>query len=241
MLKIKNITAVSESQSLLKDINLEVKAGEIHAIMGPKHSGKTALAHVIAGHPSIQITDGNVTYKKKKLLPLEAGERSKRGIFTSMQYPPEFEGITNWELLEEIFSARGEPIADLKVKYTTYCEILNLGQAHAERHPNSGQLLMGEAKRNELLHMLMLSPDLVVLDEIDQGLGDEETVLVAAMVKDFLDNDTDRAAIVITHNQQLLDILEPTHVHVMVEGEIRISGGSELYTRIVEDGYSEFS
>jgi len=240
MLKIKNITAVSESQSLLKDINLEIKAGEIHAVMGPKHSGKSALAHVVAGHPTIQITDGNITYKKKKLLTLEPGERSQQGIFVSFQYPSEFEGITNWELLEEIFSNRKEPIAELKLKYTTACELLGLGEAHANRHPNSGQLLMSEAKRNEILHMLMLNPDLILLDEIDQGISDNELVIVASMIKDFLIN-TDKAALVITHNQILLDILQPTHVHVMVGGEIKISGDTKLYTRIVEDGYSEFS
>jgi Fe-S cluster assembly ATP-binding protein len=241
MLKIKNVSAQSDSNdALLTDINLHIKPGELHAIMGPKHSGKTALAHVITGHPGIAITDGSITFKKKKIINLEPDERSKLGIFVSMQYPPEYDGITNWEIMDEIFQVRQEVIQDLKLKYNTCCELLGLGEAHGERSPNGSEMLLGEAKRNELVHMMLLDPDLVLIDEIDDGLSESELMLVAAVLIDFLAT-SGKAGLIITHSKQLLDILKPTHVHVMVEGAIKVSGDTELYTRIVEDGYPEFS
>ena len=240
MLKIKNITAVTESQHLIKDINLEINADEIHAILGPKHSGKSALAHVIAGHPSIQVTEGGILWGRKKLLGMEANERVKLGIFTSFQFPPEFEGVTNFELMTEFLTTKESEISDLALKYSSCCEILNLGTEHGDRIPSGHSMVMSQAKRNELIYMLLTNPKLVVLDEIDDGLSDQDIVLVASLLKDYL-QDTGKGCIVITHNQVLLSILNPTHVHVMVGGEIKLSGGTELYTRIIEDGYSEFS
>ena len=241
MLKIKNLSAQSESNdALLREITLEIKAGELHAIMGPKNSGKTALAHAITGHPEIAIIEGTMTFNKKNLLKLDPDSRSKIGIFVSMQYPPEYDGITNWKLLEEVVQDRGEPIQDLKIKYITCCELLGLGDAHGDRQPNGSEMLIGEAKRNELVHMMLLNPDLILIDEIDDGLSEPELFLVAATLIEFLGTG-DKAGLIITHSKKLLDLLQPTHVHVMVEGAIKVSGDTELYTRIVEDGYSEFS
>ena len=241
MLKIKNVSAQSESNdALLKDITLHIKPGELHAIMGPKHSGKTALAHVITGHPGIAVTDGSITFNKKKIINLEADERSRLGIFVSMQYPPEYTGVTNWEVMDEILQARKEVISDLKLKYSTCCELLGLGEDHGERQPNGSEMLLGEAKRNELIHMMLLNPDLILIDEIDDGLSESELMLVAAALIEFLGT-AGKAGLIITHSKQLLDILNPTHVHVMVEGAIKVSGDTELYKRIVEDGYPEFS
>jgi len=238
MLKIKKISAVSEHQPLLTDINLEIKPGEIHALMGPKHSGKSALAHVITGHPSIQVVDGDISWKRKNLKSLEADEVFKSGIFISFQVPPEFDSITNWELTKEVFS--NEDISDLALKYTAYCELLDLGNMHGDKCPNIGGATISQAKRNELLYMLLQNPELVILDEIDEGLTEKEVVLVGLILKDFLTSKK-KSCLVITHNQTLLTILDPTHVHVMVAGEIKVSGDAELYTRIIEDGYSEFS
>ena len=240
MLKIKTISAVSESQTLLKDINLEIKAGEVHAVMGPKHSGKSALAHVIAGHPSIQVTDGSILWKRKKLLTLEPEARAGLGIFVSFQFPPEFETLTNWQLAKELFGGKKSKIDDLILKYNTACEELDLGFGHGDQTPVMHHPGKGHDKKNELIHMLLMDPQLVILDEIDEGLSEEDTILVGAILKDFLQN-SDKGCLVITHNQTLLKFLNPTHVHVMVSGEIKMSGDTELYTRIIEDGYSEFS
>ena len=240
MLKIKNITAVTESQHLLKDINLEIKAGEIHAVMGPKHSGKSALAHIVSGHPSIQITDGDVLFGRKKISSLEPNERANLGIFISFQFPPEFEFISNFELEKEFLGTKDPDISDLALKYSTCCEILDLGHSHGDTIPSASSMVMSQAKRNELIHMILTNPKLIILDEIDEGLSENETILVASLLKDFLE-EKGKGCLVITHNQTLLSILNPTHVHVMVGGEIKLSGGTELYTRIIEDGYSEFS
>lgn len=238
MLKIKNLSATSDAQPLLKNISLEVKAGEIHAIMGPKHSGKSALVHTITGHPSISITDGTVHFKKKKLNDLEADQRVNLGIFISFQYPPEFESVTNWELTKEVFSKEKED--DLALKYSSCLEILDLGDTHGDVTPSAINMVMSQAKRNELIYMLLKNPDLVILDEIDDGLKDSENLLIGSILKDFL-VEKGKGCIVVTHSQALLDLLQPTHVHVMVEGEVKISGTTELYKRIIEDGYSEFS
>lgn len=238
MLKIKNITAVSESQSLLNDISLEIKPGEIHAIMGPKHSGKTALAHIIAGHPSIQLLDGDIIWKRKNLKSLDINEIAALGVFVSFQIPPEFDSITNWELAKEIFSKTD--ISDLQLKYTKCCELLDLGAEHGDKCPNVAGVTLSQSKRNELVLMLLKNPALVIIDEIEEGLTEKEIVLVGIILKDFL-NRSNKSSLVITHNQTLLKLLNPTHVHVMVAGEIKLSGNTELYTRIIEDGYSEFS
>jgi Fe-S cluster assembly ATP-binding protein len=239
MLKIKKITAVSESQPLLNNVSLEVKPGEIHAVMGPKHSGKSALAHVIAGHPSIQITEGSISWKRKKLESVEPDERFKSGIFVGFQYPPEFESLTNWELVKELFgSSMDESV--LRIKYESCCELLGLGLDHSDRTSSSAFLTMSHAKRNELIHMILAEPKLILLDEIDEGLSESDVLMVGSLLKNFLESG-EIGSIVITHNKALLEILNPTHVHVMVGGEIKLSGTTELYTRIIEDGYSEFS
>jgi Fe-S cluster assembly ATP-binding protein len=238
MLKIKNLSATSDSQPLIKNISLEVKTGEIHAIMGPKNSGKSALVHAITGHPSVSITEGTVHFKRKKLNDLEADQRANLGIFISFQYPPEFESVTNWDLTKEFFSK--EKPEDLALKYSSCLEILDLNEMHGDMLPSSVNMIMSQAKRNELIYMLLKNPDLIILDEIEESLKGSESLLVGNILKDFL-IERGKGCIVITHSQELLDILKPTHVHVMVEGEVKISGTTELYKRIIEDGYSEFS
>ena len=161
-------------------------------------------------------------------------------MFTSFQFPPEFEGITNFELIKEFLNPKESDISDLALKYSSCCEILDLGLEHGDRTPSGHSMGMSQAKRNELIYMLLTNPKLVILDEIDEGLTESEVILVASLLKDYL-QDTGKGCLVITHNQTLLTILNPTHVHVMVGGEIKLSGGTELYTRIIEDGYSEFS
>jgi len=239
MLKIKKITAVSDSQPLINNISLEIKPNEIHAVMGPKNSGKSALAHVITGHPSIQVTDGSITFNRKKIDSLETDERSKLGMFISFQYPPEFESLTNFEITKEIFK-HNESESNLSIKYASCCDLLELPLDHGDRSLSGNFMTMSHAKRNELIQMILSEPKLIILDEIDQGLTDQEVLLVASLLKHFL-TESERGCLVVTNNQSLLKILNPTHVHVMVGGEIKMSGDTELYTRIIEDGYSEFS
>jgi Fe-S cluster assembly ATP-binding protein len=240
MLKIKKLSAASETQPLLKNINLEIKSGEIHAVMGPKHSGKSALAHVITGHPSIQITEGDIFWNRKNLANMEIDDRISQGIFISFQFPPEYDIFTNWELTKAMFISRNADFDDLAIKYNTCSELLDLGTDHGDRFSNSSGMTMSQAKRNELIYMFLSNPKLIVLDEIDEGMSEEHLNLIAILLKDYL-REKNKGCLVITHNQTLLKILEPTHVHVMVSGEIKMSGNEELYTRIVEDGYSEFS
>ena len=240
MLKLKNITATSDNDPLLTKVSLEVKTKEIHAILGPKSSGKSAIAHVIAGHPGIDLTEGDIVFNRKKIQKLETNERVNAGIFVSFQFPPEFESITNWELTKEFFGVSEEASGDLKLKYDSCCELLDLGAEHGDKLPCGASMIMSQAKRNELIWMILTNPKLVILDEIDEGLTDQEVVLVGTIIKQYL-QEQERGCIVITHNQALLDIINPTHVHVRVGGEIKLSGEADLYKRIIEDGYSEFS
>ena len=240
MLKIKNLTAASEAKELIKDINLTVKVGEIHAIMGPKFSGKTALAHSISGHPSIIIEDGEIVFKRKKIHTADIEDRFNAGIFTVFQYPPEYDGLTNWEIANAVITNKDPKIKDLPVKYSTWVEVLGLDKTHGEKTVSGVTMTMSEAKRNEFLLMLLSNPDLIILDEIDQGLEENEIVLLGALLRDLV-NEHKKACIVITHSHLLLQILQPSHVHIMVDGTIKVSGGEELHKRIIEDGYPEFS
>lgn len=240
MLKIKNITAKADSQAVFDNISLALKQGEIHAIMGPEHSSKSAFAHLITGHPSVCVIEGDVYWGRKKIQNLSPAERNELGIFISFQFPPEFESITNYELIREFFKQYDVDPADLELKYKTCCALLDLGSEHGDLTPSIASMTMNQAKRNELIFMLMSNPKLIILDEIDKGLSNEQIVIVGTILRDYI-KEGNRSCIVITHNKELLNILQPTHVHVMVDGEFKMSGDAELYTRIIEDGYSEFS
>lgn len=242
MLKIKNLTAVFDDLQLLDDINLEINEGELHTIIGPEKSGKSSLAHTIMGNPNISIKDGSLTYKKKSILEKTINDRSSAGIFVSFQYPPSVDGISNFELVKFILKDRKDTRTpnELEKEYKDLCKKLGLSSNHGHKTVNHGIMSDTECKKNELLHMLLLNPKLIVLDEIDTGIESDELELFANCIKEFLSDNT-KSAIVITHSRELLDALCPTHVHVIVDGEIRESGSTELYKRILEDGYSQFS
>ena len=238
MLKIKNVTVSSDGHQILKDISLNVKPNEIHAIIGPKHSGKSALAHSITGHPGINITEGTIHLNDKDLLELEPNERIKEGIFVSFQVPLEF-NMTSWELTKLMFPNEDE--AELKTKLDEYSAILGLPFDHDKIELNGNSMSVSQAKRTDFMYMLMTSPKLVILDEIDDELEENEIFVLGAVLKEFLNSSEERSCIVVSSSKTLLDMLKPTHVHVLVNGEIKMSGDEELYKRIVEDGYSEFS
>jgi len=238
MLTLDNVSVQAISSGpLLVDIDLTILPGEIHAVMGPKNSGKSALAHTIMGHSDLEISSGVVTYNEDVINDIPADERSKNGIYLSFQHPPEFGDIRNWELLKECYNLKKSEIDDMRLKFDACSELLGLGNNHGETFTD--MMTPAEAKINELIFMLMSNPRLVILDEIDEELTDEECNLVGVILKEFL-KDKSRACLVITRNRKFLDIIQPTNVHIMAEGEIQLSGQTELYKRIVEDGYSEF-
>lgn len=242
MLKIKNLTAVLETLELLDNISLEVNEGELHTIIGPEKSGKSSLVHVILGNPTMSIKSGTLKYKKKSIIEKSIEDRSNAGIFVSFQYPPNIDGITNFDLVKSILKSKKDKRTpnELESQYKELCKKLSLSSDHGYKVVNHAIMSDTECRKNEMLHMLILDPEFIVLDEIDTGIEKDELELFASCIKEFLSDKT-KAAIIVTHSRELLDALNPTHVHVMVDGEIREHGSTELYKRILEDGYSQFS
>jgi Fe-S cluster assembly ATP-binding protein len=243
MLEIKNLHAkIAEGREILKGIDLAVKAGEVHAIMGPNGSGKSTLAGVLSGKPGYEVTEGNVTYQSKDLLALAADERAREGVFLAFQYPVEIPGVNNMYFLRAALNAvrrhRGEPELDagqfLKAVRAKLKE-LEIGDDLLQRGVNVG-FSGGEKKRNEIFQMAMLEPKLALLDETDSGLDIDALRLVAAGINKL--RAPDRAMILITHYQRLLDYIEPDKVHVLSAGKIVMSGDKSLATELEKRGYA---
>jgi Fe-S cluster assembly ATP-binding protein len=242
MLKIKQLTVASEDQEILKDINLDVNPGEIHAILGQPRSGKSALAMVVSGLPYVKIASGSIQYKNKKLTSMSMEDRSRNGISTIFQQPVEIPNSTNWELLEYILKCRKDErnLSDLKEYYQTLIEDLQLTPHHGDLIADGDSMTWGEAMRNELLMTFMLDPALTIIDDIDEKLDPEETAIVALNIKNW-SHSKRRATIVLSKDKNVLELIEPTHVHVLVNGKIVLSGGADLLQRIDKDGYPELS
>ncbi len=241
MLEIKNLHAGIEDKKILKGFNLTVKAGEIHAIMGPNGSGKSTLSRVLAGHPAYQVTAGEVSYQGKDLLEMSAETRAQEGVFMAFQYPTEIPGVSNAYFLRAAVNAvrarRGEPEMDavefldvLKRKM----KLVEMDPAFASRPVNAG-FSGGEKKRNEILQMAVLEPKLAILDETDSGLDIDALRVVAHGVNQL--RSPERAMIVVTHYQRLLDYIVPDYVHVLLDGKIVKSGGKELALELEAKGY----
>ena len=241
MLTIKNISAVIDATDLLTNISLEVKPGEIHAIMGPKRSGKSSLAHLISGHPSIIQTEGTITYNKKNLSKLDADDRAALGIYSTFQTPPEISGLTNFDLVKLALKYKKDKRTDQEIikAYSSICEFLKLASDHGETFMEYDLMSTSEFRKNELLIMLMLSPTLAIVDEIDTDLDEDDLAVVGSALRSYVGENN--SMILITNNQNLLDLVTPTHVYVLVNGEIKEQGDATLYKRIIEDGYSQFS
>lgn len=241
MLNIKNLTVNIEDHVLLEDINLEIKSGEIHAVMGPKNAGKSHLALAILGNKNIEYSKGSVNYKKKKLSSNQLTERAKMGIYVSFQHLPTITGITNFELLKASLKSCNYAISNnFEKSYKDLCNALGLSSEHGNKIVNDEMMSVAECKKNEIIQIIFLNPNLIVLDEIEEYLSQDELILIANFLKTFLSKKS-KSALIITHSHTLLDILKPSHVHVMVNGAIREQGTNELYKRIVKDGYSQFS
>ncbi len=241
MLTIKNLHARVEGKEILKGINLEVKAGEVHAIMGPNGSGKSTLAQVLAGRNSYEITQGSVTYKGKNLLSLPPEERAREGIFLAFQYPVEIPGVSNTNFLKAAVNAvrkhRGQPELDAMDFLTLLKEkakLVALDKDLLNRALNEG-FSGGEKKRNEILQMAVLDPALAILDETDSGLDIDALRVVASGVNAL--RNPQRSMIVVTHYQRLLDYIVPDVVHVLYQGKIVKSGEKSLALELEERGY----
>ena len=241
MLKIENLTANVADKQILNGISLEVNAGEVHAIMGPNGSGKSTLAQVIAGHPGYVVTGGTVTYEGQDLLAMDAEVRAQQGIFLAFQYPVEIPGVSNAYFLRaaynEIRKARGEEEVDPMEFLDIMAEklkIVEMDDVMLQRSVNAG-FSGGEKKRNEILQMAVLEPKLAVLDETDSGLDIDALRTVAEGVNKL--KRPDRATIVVTHYQRLLNYIVPDFVHVLAQGRIVRSGGKELALELEARGY----
>jgi Fe-S cluster assembly ATP-binding protein len=241
MLTIKNVSAVIDAKELINNISLTIKSGEKHAIMGPEGSGKSSLAHLISGHPSIIQTEGTVKFKNKDITKLDADDRANLGIYTTFQYPPEISGLQNLDIIKAVLKIKKDSRNENEIEadYKLLVLMLNLRPNHGSLLMDQDMMSLSEFKKNELLQMLMFNPDCIVVDEIDLDLEEEDLATVGEILKNYIDSK--KSMIIITHNQQLLDLVDPTHVHILVDGKIKEQGGKELYKRIIEDGYSQFS
>ncbi|HVC36793.1 MAG TPA: Fe-S cluster assembly ATPase SufC [Gammaproteobacteria bacterium] len=241
MLVIKNLHAKVEGRDILKGLDLEVKAGEMHAIMGPNGSGKSTLAHILAGREGYEVTAGSVSYLGKDLLSMAPEERARAGVFLAFQYPVEIPGVNNVYLLKAAYNAirkhRGEEeldamdfLATVKAKM----QFMEIDPSFLNRAVNEG-FSGGEKKRNEILQMLVLEPKLALLDETDSGLDIDALKVVAKGINRL--RSPERAMVMVTHYQRLLDYIEPDFVHVLVGGRILKSGDKNLALELERRGY----
>tara|TARA_B100000780_G_scaffold112687_1_gene78924 strand:- start:2655 stop:3392 length:738 start_codon:yes stop_codon:yes gene_type:complete len=241
MLTIDNLHVSIEGKAILNGINLDVRAGEIHAIMGPNGSGKSTLSSAIAGNENYQVDKGDILFKGENILELAPEERAHRGIFLSFQYPIEIPGITVTNFIKTSINsnlkARGEnemPAKKMLKKIREKAALLEIDSKFLSRSLNEG-FSGGEKKRNEIFQMAMLEPSLSILDETDSGLDIDALKIVANGVNKL--KSKDNAVIIITHYQRLLDYIVPDYVHVLHEGKIVKSGGKELAHELEEKGY----
>ncbi|MDJ0833800.1 MAG: Fe-S cluster assembly ATPase SufC [Gammaproteobacteria bacterium] len=241
MLSIKDLHVSVEDKTILQGLNLEVKGGEVHAIMGPNGSGKSTLAHILSGREGYQVDQGEVLYQGHDLFDLEIEERAQQGIFLAMQYPVELPGVNNLSFLREslnsIRRARGEAELDAAAFMRLAREkaaLVELPDKLLKRDVNSG-FSGGEKKRNEILQMALLEPQLAILDETDSGLDIDALRVVANGVNAL--RSPERGMIVVTHYQRLLDYIEPDYVHVLAQGRIVRSGDKTLAYELEEKGY----
>lgn len=245
MLKVNNIHASVEENEILRGINLDVKPGEIHAIMGPNGSGKSTLSKVISGHPDYEVTEGDVTFeingKMSDISELEASDRAKEGIFLGFQYPVEVPGVTNINFMHESFNALCEhqgadtmSESEFRDYIKTKLPILEMHEDFLDRAVNEG-FSGGEKKKNEILQMLLLNPKLALLDETDSGLDIDALKTVAKGVNTL--KSKYNSIVLVTHYQRLLDYIKPDFVHVLYKGQIIKSGDKSLALELEEKGY----
>ncbi|WP_141432505.1 Fe-S cluster assembly ATPase SufC [Bacillus sp. 03113] len=236
---VKDLHVEIEGKEILKGLDLEVKGGEIHAIMGPNGTGKSTLSSAIMGHPKYEVTQGSISLDGKDVLEMEVDERAREGLFLAMQYPSEISGVTNADFLRSAINSRlgeGNEISLMKFirQMDSKMEFLEMDPDMAQRYLNEG-FSGGEKKRNEILQLMMLQPKIAILDEIDSGLDIDALKVVSKGINEM--RGSDFGCIMITHYQRLLNYITPDFVHVMMQGRIVKSGGPELAHRLEAEGY----
>lgn len=241
MLEIKNLHAKVGTTNILNGLSLTIKKGEVHAIMGPNGSGKSTLARIIAGDDSYDVTDGEIHYKNKNLMELSPEERSREGIFLGFQYPVEIPGLNNSQFLKAALNAKRKYLGIEEIDAFEFLKMaretikrLEIDPSFLNRGVNEG-FSGGERKRNEILQMTMLEPNIAILDETDSGLDIDALKVVAKGVNEF--RNQDNAVILVTHYQRLLEYINPDKVHVLSEGRIIRSGDESLAKELEKTGY----
>ncbi|OKH25103.1 Fe-S cluster assembly ATPase SufC [Chroogloeocystis siderophila] len=241
VLSVRDLTAEVDGNPILKGVNLEIKAGEIHAIMGPNGSGKSTFSKVLAGHPAYEVTGGEVFFQGKNLLEMEPEKRAQSGVFLAFQYPLEIPGVTNLDFLRVAYNSRRKAQGleeldafDFDELIQEKLDIVKMNATFLDRSVNEG-FSGGEKKRNEILQMALLEPKLAILDETDSGLDIDALKIVANGVNQLAT--PDNAILLITHYQRLLNYIVPDFVHVMAGGRVVMSGGKELALKLESRGY----
>lgn len=229
------------AKPILKGVNLVLKTGEIHAIMGPNGTGKSTLAETIMGNPTYHVTQGDVLLNGESILSMPVDERARKGLFLAIQYPAEIRGVTNAEFLRTAINARRPDderlsITDFLQELNKDLDLLEMDQAMIERYLNEG-FSGGEKKRNEILQLLMIKPEFAILDEIDSGLDIDALKIVARGVNSM--RGSGFGSLIITHYQRLLDYIVPDTVHIMIDGKISQTGGPELAAQLEKEGYKD--
>ena len=242
-LEIKNLHVSIEDKEILKGVNLTINTGEIHAVMGPNGTGKSTLSAAIMGHPSYEVTQGEILLDGENVLEMEVDERARAGLFLAMQYPSDIVGVTNAEFMRSAINARREEgdkmgVREFIKKLDEKMALLDMPEEMAERYLNEG-FSGGEKKRNEILQLLMLEPTFALLDEIDSGLDIDALKVVSKGVNAMRGEGF--GAMIITHYQRLLNYITPDVVHVMMEGRVVLSGGPELAARLEREGYAKLA
>lgn len=238
-LEIKDLHVSIEDKEILKGVNLTINTGEIHAIMGSNGTGKSTLSSAIMGHPSYEVTQGEVLLDGVNILELDVDERAKAGLFLAMQYPSEITGVTNADFMRSAINAKREEGQEINLmqfikKLDKQMDFLDIDKDMAQRYLNEG-FSGGEKKRNEILQLMMLEPKFAILDEIDSGLDIDALKVVSKGINQMRGEEF--GALMITHYQRLLNYITPDQVHVMYGGKVVKSGGPELAKRLEEEGY----
>ncbi|WP_416666692.1 Fe-S cluster assembly ATPase SufC [Egbenema bharatensis] len=241
ILSVKNLTADVDGTPILKGLNLEVKSGEVHAIMGPNGSGKSTFSKVLAGHPDYEVTGGELIFRGEDLSELEPEDRARSGIFLAFQYPLEIPGVSNLDFLRVAYNSKRKHLGEEELDAFDFDElvqqkldVVKMDASFLSRSVNEG-FSGGEKKRNEILQMALLEPKLAILDETDSGLDIDALKIVSNGVNQL--SNPDNALVLITHYQRLLNYIEPDYVHIMANGRILRTGTKELALEVEERGY----
>jgi Fe-S cluster assembly ATP-binding protein len=244
ILDIENIEASIDEKSIIKKFNLKIRENEIHVIMGPNGSGKSTLSKILAGHPSYNVDEGNISFCNQNLLELSPEKRAHEGLFLAFQYPIEIAGVTNYDFLRIAYNEKQKYLKQAELDPLQFMELtqvylnkLKMKNEFLHRNLNEG-FSGGEKKRNEILQMLLLNPKLVILDEIDSGLDvDALKIICEGIIKNL---DKKASLVVITHYPRILSYLKPDFVHIMINGKIVKTGNMELVEHLEKDGYNSF-